>query len=48
VVADELGSVDPSEFTVVSAPRLLDRRGPARWASPEGRAPQRLPRELLR
>lgn len=48
VVADELGSVDPSEFTVVSAPRLLDRRGPARWASSEARAPQRLPKELIR
>jgi bifunctional non-homologous end joining protein LigD len=46
VVPDELRSIAPAEFTVVTVPRLLDRPGPARWTE-AGRG-QRLPGSLLR
>lgn len=46
VVPDELRSIAPAEFTVVTVPRLLDRPGPARWT--EARRGQRLPGSLLR
>ena len=48
VVADELGSIDPGDFTVASALDLLERRGPARWSAASDRSPQRVPRALLR
>jgi DNA ligase D len=47
VVADELRSIDPGAFTVVSVPELLDRPGPGEWTSAEAAPPQRLPRALL-
>jgi bifunctional non-homologous end joining protein LigD len=45
VVPEELRSVDPAAFTVLTVPGLLDRPGPARWAT--GIAEQRIPRSLL-
>jgi len=47
VLPEELRSVDPGAFTVLTVPDLLDRPGPARWAAAEGEPPQRLPRSLL-
>ncbi len=47
VLPDELRSIDPGDFTVLTVPDLLDRPGPARWAAAEEEAPQRLPRSLL-
>lgn len=47
VVAEELGSIAPGDFTLRTVPGLLDRAGPARWralADERGR----LPGELLR
>lgn len=42
----ELGSVDPSDFTLVTVPGLLERRGPRRWTElaegPRARLPARL------
>ncbi len=46
VVPDELRSIAPTEFTVVTVPRLLDGPGPLHWA--EAGRPQRLPASLLR
>jgi hypothetical protein len=42
-----LRSIDPGDFTVLTAPDLLDRPGPAEWAEAEVEAPQRVPRSLL-
>ena len=47
VLPEELRSVDPGAFTVLTVPDLLDRPGPARWAAAEEEPPQRLPRSLL-
>ena len=47
VVADELRSIDPGAFTVLSVPELLDRPGPGEWTTAEAAPPQRLPRALL-
>jgi bifunctional non-homologous end joining protein LigD len=46
VTPDELGSVSPGDFTVVSVPGLLDRPGPRRWSALAGER-SRLPRALL-
>jgi bifunctional non-homologous end joining protein LigD len=46
LVADELHSVAPSEFTVATVPALLDRPGPRRWQSLQDER-GRLPRALL-
>jgi DNA ligase D-like protein (predicted polymerase) len=48
VLPDELSSIDPGDFTVVTVPRMLDRAGPTRWASAEHEPPQRLPDAILR
>jgi bifunctional non-homologous end joining protein LigD len=45
VVADELRSVHPEGFTVITVPDRLDRPGPAAWR--DAGPGQRLPRELL-
>jgi DNA primase len=47
VLPNELRSVDPGDFTVLTVPSLLDRPGPARWASADAESPQRIPRSLL-
>ena len=47
VLPEELRSVDPGDFTVLTVPDLLDRPGPGRWSAAEEEAPQRLPRSLL-
>jgi DNA ligase D-like protein (predicted polymerase) len=47
VVREELGSLDPTVFTVVTAPELLDRPGPAAWRAAAGEPAQRLPKTLL-
>jgi DNA ligase D len=47
VLPEELRSVDPADFTVLTVPDLLDRPGPARWAAAEAEPPQRIPRSLL-
>jgi DNA ligase D len=47
VVADELRSVRPGDFTVGSASGHLGRPGPGRWARVAAEPGQRLPRALL-
>ena len=47
VLPEELPSVDPGDFTVLTVPDLLDRPGPDRWAAAEAEPPQRIPRSLL-
>ena len=47
VLPEELRSVDPRDFTVLTVPGLLDRSGPGEWAAAEAEPPQRLPRSLL-
>ncbi len=47
VVAEELRSVTPADFTVTTVPGLLDRRGPDRWGRAAGEPGQRIPRALL-
>ena len=47
VLPEELRSVDPGDFTVLTVPGLLDRPGPGRWAAAEAESPQRIPRSLL-
>ncbi len=47
VLPEELRSVNPTDFTVLTVPDLLDRPGPGRWAAAEAEPPQRLPRSLL-
>jgi bifunctional non-homologous end joining protein LigD len=47
VLPEELRSVDPGDFTVLTVPGFLDRPGPARWAEAQDETPQRLPRSLL-
>jgi len=47
VVADELGSISPGDFTIATVPSLLDRGGPSAWARALRDAPQRLPASLI-
>ena len=47
VVPEQLRSVDPGDFTVLTVPDLLDRPGPGRWAAAEAHTRQRIPRSLL-
>jgi bifunctional non-homologous end joining protein LigD len=47
VVAEELRSVTPDDFTLTTVPGLLDRRGPDRWGRAAGGPRQRIPRALL-
>jgi DNA primase len=47
VLPDELRSIDPGDFTVLSVPDLLDRPGPGRWAAAEAEPSQRIPRSML-
>ncbi len=47
VVAGELRSISPGDFTVTTVPRLLDRAGPSAWVRAERDAPQRLPALLI-
>ena len=47
VLPEELRSVDPGDFTVLTVPDLLDRPGPGRWAAAEEEPRQRIPRSLL-
>ena len=47
VLPEELRSVDPGGFTVLTVPGLLDRPGPRAWAEAEAEPPQRLSRSLL-
>ncbi len=47
VLPEELGSIDPGDFTVLTVPDLLDRPGPGQWAAAETEPPQRIPRSLL-
>jgi len=46
VTAEELASVSPGDFTIASAPNLLDRPGPMRWSALLGER-GRLPKALL-
>ena len=48
VVPDELRSIAPGDFTVVTVPQRLDDAGPARWTKAAGDRHQRLPASLLR
>jgi bifunctional non-homologous end joining protein LigD len=48
VVSEELGSIDPEDFTISTVPGLLDRAGPVAWEQAEREPPQRLPASLLR
>jgi DNA ligase D len=48
VVPDELRSIAPGDFTVATAPQLLDGAGPSRWAEAASERHQRLPASLLR
>jgi DNA ligase D len=48
VLAEELRSIAPGDFTVASVPRLLNGAGPSRWAEAAGDPHQRLPATLLR
>jgi len=43
VLPDELRSIDPGDFTVLTVPDLLDRPGPRRWAAAEAEPSQRVP-----
>ena len=47
VLPDELRSIDPGDFTILTVPDLLDRPGPGRWAAAETEPSQRVPRSLL-
>jgi bifunctional non-homologous end joining protein LigD len=47
VLPEELRSVDPGAFTVLTVPGLLGRPGPERWVAAASEPPQRLPRSLL-
>lgn len=47
VLREELGTVDPAAFTILTVPDLLDRPGPGRWAAEESEPPQRIPPSLL-
>jgi bifunctional non-homologous end joining protein LigD len=48
VVPDELRSIAPGDFTVATAPQLLDGAGSSRWAEAASERHQRLPASLLR
>jgi bifunctional non-homologous end joining protein LigD len=48
VLPDELRSIAPEDFTLVTVPQLLDRAGPARWTEVASDRHQRLPASLLR
>ena len=47
VVREELRTVHPETFTILTIPDLLDGPGPARWVAEESEPPQRIPRSLL-
>jgi DNA primase len=47
VLPEELRSVDPGDFTVLTVPNLLDRPGPGEWAAAETETAHRVPRSLL-
>ena len=47
VIAGELRSISPGDFTVAAVPRLLDRAGPSAWVRAQHDAPQRLPASLI-
>ena len=47
VIADELASVSPADFTIANVPDLLDRPGPERWSALADER-NRLPKTLLR
>ncbi len=46
VLPEELRAIAPTDFTVATVPRLLDRPGPTRWSDVS--SGQRLPAEILR
>ena len=48
VVAEELRSIGPGDFTVATVPQGLDSPGPKHWATMAGEPRQRLPVSLLR
>jgi DNA ligase D len=48
VLPDELRSIAPGDFTVLTVPQRLDGAGPARWTEAAGDRHQRLPASLLR
>ena len=48
IVAEDLRSVRPGDYTVATVPGRLDEPGPARWAAVTRERPQRLPPSLLR
>ncbi len=47
VMPDELASVSPGDFTIATAPALLDRPGPRRWSALADER-NRIPKRLLR
>jgi bifunctional non-homologous end joining protein LigD len=47
VLPDELRSIAPGDFTVMTVPQRLDGAGPARWTEAANNR-QRLPASLLR
>jgi len=47
VLPEELRSIDPRDFTVLTVPDLLDRPGPENWAAALAEPSQRVPRSLL-
>ena len=48
IVPDELRSIAPGDFTVVTVPRQLDSAGPRSWSEAANEGRQRLPASLLR
>jgi bifunctional non-homologous end joining protein LigD len=48
VLPDELRSIAPADFTVITVPDRLDEAGPARWTEAARNWHQRLPASLLR
>jgi bifunctional non-homologous end joining protein LigD len=48
VLAEDLRTIAPGDYTVATVPGRLDEPGPARWAAAARERPQRLPSSLLR
>jgi DNA primase len=48
VLPEELGTIEPGDFTLATAPARLGSPGPAAWAAAARERPQRLPPSLLR
>jgi DNA ligase D-like protein (predicted polymerase) len=48
LVPDELRSIAPGDFTVVTVPQQLDSAGPRSWSEAANEGRQRLPASLLR